>query len=67
MKKLTLILLSSILFFTTEVAFADSLYVDTDTAFVPFEYKGKDGKYTGFDIELWVASAFSLIPISERV
>jgi len=33
------------------------LYVGTDTAFVPFEYKGADGRYTGFDIELWDAIA----------
>lgn len=34
-----------------------TLTVATDTAFVPFEFKGKDGKYTGFDIELWEAIA----------
>ncbi len=33
------------------------LVVATDTAFVPFEFKGKDGKYTGFDIDLWAAVA----------
>ncbi|HEY9279924.1 MAG TPA: glutamine ABC transporter substrate-binding protein GlnH, partial [Eoetvoesiella sp.] len=32
------------------------LVVATDTAFVPFEFK-QDGKYTGFDIELWEAIA----------
>ena len=32
------------------------LLVATDTAFVPFEFK-QDGKYTGFDIELWDAVA----------
>jgi len=32
------------------------LLVATDTAFVPFEFK-QDGKYTGFDIELWEAVA----------
>ena len=57
MKKLILIFLSSVLFFITGSAFADKLYVGTDTAFVPFEYKGKDGKYTGFDIELWAEIA----------
>lgn len=36
---------------------AETLYVGTDTAFVPFEYKGADGRYTGFDIELWDAVA----------
>lgn len=32
------------------------LLVATDTAFVPFEFK-QDGKYTGFDIDLWEAIA----------
>ena len=32
------------------------LIVATDTAFVPFEFK-QNGKYTGFDIELWEALA----------
>lgn len=32
------------------------LLVATDTAFVPFEFK-QDGKYTGFDIDLWDAIA----------
>lgn len=32
------------------------LVVATDTAFVPFEFK-QDGKYTGFDIDLWDAIA----------
>ncbi len=32
------------------------LLIATDTAFVPFEFK-QDGKYTGFDIELWDAIA----------
>ncbi|MFW7343115.1 glutamine ABC transporter substrate-binding protein GlnH [Pollutimonas sp. H1-120] len=35
---------------------AKELLVATDTAFVPFEFK-QDGKYTGFDIELWDAIA----------
>ncbi len=34
-------------------AYAKDLIIGVDTAFVPFEYKGKDGKYTGFDIDLW--------------
>lgn len=33
-----------------------TLLIATDTAFVPFEFK-QDGKYTGFDIELWDAIA----------
>ena len=32
------------------------LIMATDTAFVPFEFK-QDGKYTGFDIDLWDAVA----------
>jgi glutamine transport system substrate-binding protein len=35
---------------------AKELLVATDTAFVPFEFK-QNGKYTGFDIELWDAIA----------
>lgn len=38
------------------LAQAKELVVATDTAFVPFEFK-QDGKYTGFDIELWQAIA----------
>jgi glutamine transport system substrate-binding protein len=43
--------------------------VGVDTAFVPFEFKGKDGKYTGFDVDLWDAIAkragldYKLIPM----
>ncbi|GAA0777813.1 glutamine ABC transporter substrate-binding protein GlnH [Castellaniella ginsengisoli] len=37
-------------------ACAKDLIVATDTAFVPFEFK-QDGKYTGFDIQLWEAIA----------
>lgn len=38
-------------------AAAEKLRVGVDTAFVPFEFKGKDGKYTGFDVDLWDAIA----------
>ncbi len=37
-------------------AFADKLIVACDTAFKPFEFK-QDGKYVGFDIDLWDAVA----------
>ena len=37
-------------------ASAKDLIVATDTAFVPFEFK-QDGKYTGFDVQLWEAIA----------
>lgn len=57
MKNIALLLLANFMMFTTGSALADKLYVGTDTAFVPFEYKGKDGKYTGFDIELWAEIA----------
>ncbi|WP_428945671.1 glutamine ABC transporter substrate-binding protein GlnH [Pantoea sp. FN060301] len=35
------------------------LVVATDTAFVPFEFK-QDGKYVGFDVDLWAAIAKEL-------
>lgn len=38
------------------IAQGKQLLVATDTAFVPFEFK-QDGKYTGFDIDLWDAVA----------
>lgn len=57
MKKLVVLMLACLLIATSGVAFAKKLYVGTDTSFVPFEYKGKDGKYTGFDIDLWAEIA----------
>ncbi len=57
MKKLITLILISLLITSTGTAFASKLYVGTDTSFVPFEYKGKDGKYTGFDIDLWAEIA----------
>lgn len=38
-------------------AHAKSLVVAHDTNFKPFEFKDKDGTYTGFDIELWKSIA----------
>lgn len=38
-------------------AMAEKLVVATDTNFPPFEFKDKDGKHTGFDVELWDAIA----------
>ena len=38
---------------------AADLVVATDTAFVPFEFK-QDGKYVGFDIDMWDAIAKDL-------
>lgn len=57
MKKLMTMILLSLFILSTGTAFAAKLYVGTDTSFVPFEYKGKDGKYTGFDIDLWAEIA----------
>ncbi len=56
MKKIVLLLLSALLI-VAGTSFAEKLNVGTDTAFVPFEYKGEDGKYTGFDIDLWAEIA----------
>jgi len=50
-------------------AYGADLRVGVDTAFVPFEFKGKDGKYTGFDVDLWDGIAkrlnlnYKLIPM----
>lgn len=50
-------------------AYGEKLRVGVDTAFVPFEFKGKDGNYTGFDVELWEAIAekagleYKLVPM----
>lgn len=57
MKKLFVLILASVMIFTSGAAFAEKLYVGVDTSFVPFEYKGKDGKYTGFDVDLWAEIA----------
>ena len=57
MKKFVVLLMVSVLLATSGTAFAEKLYVGTDTSFVPFEYKGKDGNYTGFDIDLWAEIA----------
>ncbi|HKK90806.1 MAG TPA: glutamine ABC transporter substrate-binding protein GlnH [Desulfobacteraceae bacterium] len=55
MKKLLILTFMGLMIFGT--AHADKLYVGVDTAFVPFEFKGDDGNYTGFDVELWAAIA----------
>lgn len=56
MKRIALLLLATLLIFSG-TSFAEKLNVGTDTAFVPFEYKGDDGEYTGFDIDLWAEIA----------
>ena len=45
MKRIVLLILMGLMISMFGTAFAEKLYVGTDTAFVPFEYKGKDGKY----------------------
>ncbi len=57
MKRLLVAVLIGFIISMSGTAFAEKLFVGTDTAFVPFEYKGKDGKYTGFDIDLWAEIA----------
>lgn len=56
-KWLTSIALTLVLIMTASIACAQPLRVGVDTAFVPFEYKGEDGKYTGFDVDLLDAIA----------
>lgn len=61
MKKLLKISLASLAlaFAVSSTAAEKKLVVATDTAFVPFEFK-QNGKYVGFDIELWEAIAKQL-------
>ncbi|MFO7764854.1 MAG: glutamine ABC transporter substrate-binding protein GlnH [Pelovirga sp.] len=56
MKKSLAFILAAFLMLTG-TSFAERLNVGTDTAFVPFEFKGQDGEYTGFDIDLWAEIA----------
>nr|WP_024967546.1 glutamine ABC transporter substrate-binding protein GlnH [Pantoea sp. IMH] len=46
-------------FAVSATAAEKKLVVATDTAFVPFEFK-QDGKYVGFDVDLWAAIAKEL-------
>lgn len=52
MKK-TLFILWILLFFYSSHTIADPLIVAVDTDFKPFEFKGDDGNFYGFDIDLW--------------
>ncbi len=54
------LIVSFILITATGFVYAKVLVVGCDTNFMPFEFKGEDGKYTGFDIELWAAIAEDL-------
>lgn len=42
------------------VSHAETLTIGCDHSFKPFVFKGKDGKLTGFDIDLWAAIAKEL-------
>lgn len=53
LKRLTVLLMALLFVLCCGAAHADKLRVGVDTAFVPFEFKGADGKYTGFDVDLW--------------
>jgi glutamine transport system substrate-binding protein len=44
----------------TNITQAETLMVGCDTDFKPFEFKGDDGKYIGFDIDIWDAVATDL-------
>ncbi|MCP4550504.1 MAG: transporter substrate-binding domain-containing protein, partial [Bacteroidetes bacterium] len=57
MKYLWTIVTALAVLIVSSFAYAAELRVGVDTAFVPFEFKGKDGKYTGFDIDLWAEIA----------
>ncbi|MFN2342313.1 MAG: glutamine ABC transporter substrate-binding protein GlnH [Desulfonatronovibrio sp.] len=63
----TLIIAMAVIF--GGAAHAKTLRVGVDTAFVPFEFKGPDGEYTGFDVDLWEGIAkradldYKLIPM----
>lgn len=59
MKLFTKLAMAAAVSLGVSAAQADELVVATDTAFVPFEFK-QDGKYTGFDIEMWEAIAADL-------
>ena len=59
MKLFTTLAMAAAVSLGVSAAQADDLVVATDTAFVPFEFK-QDGKYTGFDIEMWEAIAADL-------
>jgi glutamine transport system substrate-binding protein len=53
----SLIMAAILLLVVTGTSQAKTLVVGCDFSFKPFVFKGPDGKYTGFDIELWDAIA----------
>lgn len=54
---ITAIIMACVGIVSLNTVHAETLYVGVDTSFVPFEYKGDDGEYTGFDIDLWAEIA----------
>jgi len=54
---LSVVLISLMVLLCGSFSFAGEVRVGVDTSFVPFEFKGPDGKYTGFDVDLWDAIA----------
>lgn len=52
-KALIVMLIMALFMVFGSTAHAKKLRVGVDTAFVPFEFKGPDGNYIGFDIDLW--------------
>ena len=54
-----LLIASVVLMMVTGMGQAKELVVGCDTNFMPFEFK-QDGKYVGFDIDLWAAIAKDL-------
>ncbi len=53
------LVIAAVLLLATGIGHAKELVVGCDTNFMPFEFK-KDGKYVGFDIDLWAAVAKDL-------
>ncbi len=68
-KRWLTVIMVTFLAFGWGIAQAAELRVGVDTAFVPFEFKGKDGKYTGFDVDLWdgiakkIGVEYKLVPM----
>lgn len=53
-------LLAVLLVALSQIALAGDLVVGCDTDFKPFEFKGDNGKYIGFDMDIWEAVAADL-------
>lgn len=59
MKTILKLAAAAVIAFSAGATAADEIVVATDTAFVPFEFM-QDGKYTGFDVDMWEAIAQEL-------